>query len=226
MPLIWIANLEDFRTDEGVNWSSMSEIREYLAPLRLLRDSHIMTEPSLVIRKFITSSMVKDIILSASSYRYLSLYRMNMGFSVRLNTSSGSVAAATIRSTLGAGLMHHQHQGVTSEDGIPWNICDYIEDYRLSTILDVIGSIGGLFALLQAAHLLFFGRPLFWGIIGAKTISPFGILGGYCSRGFKRRLREEYHGTSNEDGAATIQIVKFLRDFVIDFGPADLDPEE
>ncbi|CUA70981.1 hypothetical protein RSOLAG22IIIB_09259 [Rhizoctonia solani] len=38
-------------------------------------------------------------------------------------------------------------------------------------------------------------------------------------------LRDEYHSQSGEDGADTIRIVKFLRDFVIDFGPADLDGE-
>ncbi|CAE6442415.1 unnamed protein product, partial [Rhizoctonia solani] len=31
-------------------------------------------------------------------------------------------------------------------------ICDYLQDYRTGTILDVIGSVGGLFALLQAIH--------------------------------------------------------------------------
>ncbi|EUC55760.1 Kex protein, putative, partial [Rhizoctonia solani AG-3 Rhs1AP] len=153
---------------------------------------------------------------------------MNMGSSTPLSPSDSNVATAAIRTTLAAGLMYHQHQAPagTWAGEIPWNVCDYIEDYRLSTILDVIGSVGGLFALLQAAHLLLFGRPLFWGLTGAKTISPFGLLGGFCSRGFRRRLREQYHGTSDEDGTDTIRIVKFLRDFVIDFGPADLDPEE
>ncbi|CAE6425466.1 unnamed protein product, partial [Rhizoctonia solani] len=82
------------------------------------------------------------------------------------------------------------------------------------------------FALLQAAHLLLFGRPLLWGLVGAKTISPFGLLEGYLSSGFKPRLKVEYHSKSGEDGTDTIQIVRFLRDFVIDFGPADLDREE
>ncbi|KEP50181.1 putative Kex protein [Rhizoctonia solani 123E] len=230
MPHIWLANLEDFMTfDDDVNWSSASEIREYIAPLTLLRDSHILTEPNLIVRKFITSSMLKDIILSAkSSYRSLSLYPMSMGSSTPLSSSSGSAATVDIHPTLAAGLMYHQHQAPAGARSatIPWNVCDYIEDYRSSTILDVIGSVGGLFALLQAAHLLLFGRPLFWGLTGAKTITPFGLLGGFCSRGFRRRLREQYHGTSDEDGTDTIRIVKFLRDFVIDFGPADLDPEE
>ncbi|KAH7320351.1 hypothetical protein B0J17DRAFT_685795 [Rhizoctonia solani] len=102
-------------------------------------------------------------------------------------------------------------------------ICDFIEDYRSGSILDVIGSIGGLFVLLQTLHVVLFGRPLLWGLTGAKLITPFGLLGKLSSRGFKRRLREEYH-TIAEDGTELIQIVKFLRDFVMDFGPADLNP--
>jgi hypothetical protein len=123
------------------------------------------------------------------------------------------------------------------------NICDFIDDYRSGTILDVIGSVGGLFALLQAAHMILFGRPLFWGLtgksvslrsratltivvhLGSKLITPFGLLGACSSKGFKRRLREEYHTRSTEEGPETIQIVKFLRDFVIEFGPADLETE-
>lgn len=45
-------------------------------------------------------------------------------------------------------------------------MCDFIDDYRSSTVFDVIGSVGGLFALLQAAHILLFGRPLLWGLAG------------------------------------------------------------
>ncbi|KAL5638496.1 hypothetical protein ACGC1H_005243 [Rhizoctonia solani] len=87
-------------------------------------------------------------------------------------------------------------------------------------------------------------QPLLWGVTGqylymlyefitglsrvrsgAKTITPFGLLGGCSSGGFKRRLREEYH-ISGEGGTDTIRIVPFMRDFVIDFGPADFDPEQ
>ncbi|CCO34898.1 hypothetical protein BN14_09008 [Rhizoctonia solani AG-1 IB] len=32
--------------------------------------------------------------------------------------------------------------------------------------------------------------------------------------------------TDHADGTGTIHITKFLRDFVIDFGPADLDPNQ
>ena len=60
---------------------------------------------------------------------------------------------------------------------------------------------------------------------GAKLISPFGLFGQCGSREFRRRIREEYYNTSTEEGLETIQVGKFLRDFVIEFGPADLDPE-
>ena len=51
-------------------------------------------------------------------------------------------------------------------------ICDYIEDSRSSTVFDIIGSIGGLFALLQSLHVLLFGRPMLWGLTGEHQITP------------------------------------------------------
>ncbi|KAG8771200.1 hypothetical protein FRC12_003793, partial [Ceratobasidium sp. 428] len=60
----------------------------------------------------------------------------------------------------------------------------------------------------------------------AKLISPFGLLGRCSSRNFRRRLREHYYepaaqftGESRDED--TIRITSFLRDFVIDFGPAE-----
>ncbi|CAE6434841.1 hypothetical protein BN14_07935 [Rhizoctonia solani AG-1 IB] len=58
------------------------------------------------------------------------------------------------------------------------------------------------------------------------TISPFGLLGQCSSKSFKRRLREEYHVKSEEGDADTLRVAKFLRDFVIDFGPASLEQEQ
>ncbi|KAG8689128.1 hypothetical protein FRC09_012573 [Ceratobasidium sp. 395] len=114
-------------------------------------------------------------------------------------------------------------------DSMP-NVCAFIEDYRSSTIFDAIGSIGGLLAILQGAHMLLFGRPMFWGLTGAKLINPFGLFGSCHSRGFRRRLRERYHHqpTAGQagDAAEVMRINAFLRDFVIDFGPADVDDKE
>jgi hypothetical protein len=50
-------------------------------------------------------------------------------------------------------------------------ICDVVEDFRTGTIFDALGSIGGLFALLQSIHILLFGRPLLWGITGEQESS-------------------------------------------------------
>ncbi|KAH7338232.1 hypothetical protein B0J17DRAFT_416781 [Rhizoctonia solani] len=103
--------------------------------------------------------------------------------------------------------------------------CDFIDDYRSGTVLDVVGSVGGLFALLHTAYVLLFGRPLFWGLTGAKLITPFGILGACSSKAFKRHLRDRYHRHSPDNGGDTIRVDAFLRDFVVDFGPADIDAE-
>ncbi|KAG9087294.1 hypothetical protein FS749_003019 [Ceratobasidium sp. UAMH 11750] len=101
-------------------------------------------------------------------------------------------------------------------------MCDYIEDYRTGTILSALGSVGGLFALLQSLHLFFFGRPMLWGLTGAKLISPFGFCGLFTSKDFKRRLRENYYSAPSEGAEETLRVDAFLNDFVIDFGPASM----
>ncbi|KAG8717306.1 hypothetical protein FRC08_007724 [Ceratobasidium sp. 394] len=101
--------------------------------------------------------------------------------------------------------------------------CDYIEDYRTSTIFSALGPIGGLFALLQSFHAFLFGRPILWGLTGAKLISPFEFFGLFTSKGFKRRLRENYYSAPLEGAEETFRVDAFLNDFVIDFGPAFMD---
>ncbi|KAH7338271.1 hypothetical protein B0J17DRAFT_717926 [Rhizoctonia solani] len=226
MPRIWLVNRNHLNSTD-LDQSNVGEVRTYLPPFKLLRGSHIATEANLVTRRLIESSIVRDIIFqSKPNHRILSLYPILKSSVAMLNSSDANAATATIRPTLNPGLMYHRSQAnVEYPDDPLRNVCDFVDDYRTGTILDVIGSVGGLFALLQAAHLLLFGRPLFWGLTGTKTITPFGLLGGCSSGGFKRRLREEYHSKSDEDDTDTIRIVKFLQDFVIDFGPADLDLE-
>ncbi|EUC53999.1 deuterolysin metalloprotease (M35) family containing protein, putative, partial [Rhizoctonia solani AG-3 Rhs1AP] len=170
---------------------------------------------------------MKEVILNTEpDYDRLSLYPIVPLSVVPLNASNTAIASATIHTSLAPGLMYLQTQANPQDFSAPlYNVCDFVDDYRSGSVLDVIGSVGGLFALLQTMHVLLFGRPLLWGLTGAKLITPFGLLGACGSRGFKQRLREEYHTTSPEDGTESIQIVKFLRDFVIDFGPADLDPD-
>lgn len=64
---------------------------------------------------------------------------------------------------------------------------------------------------------------------GAKLITPFGLLGACSTRGFKRRLREQYHrpglplSSNTGEAVETIRLGAFMRDFVIEFGPADVE---
>ncbi|QRW26060.1 transmembrane protein [Rhizoctonia solani] len=229
MPRIWLVNLPDLDMRRGLEPSDLlleaMSVRKYLPPLNLLSGSHITGETSLITRRFIISSILKDWVLNSDpSYRTLSLYPTAHSSLTALNSSDTNLATANIRATLNPGLMYHRAQ-IPVQNIASSDTCDYITDYRASTILDVIGSVGGLFALLQAVHVLLFGRPLLWGLTGAKTITPFGLLGRCSSRSFRRRLREEYYGQSDEESTDTIQIGKLLRDFVIELGPADIDPK-
>ncbi|CAE6459193.1 unnamed protein product, partial [Rhizoctonia solani] len=267
MPYVWLLNTNELPSN--FSQAFVDEVRFYQTPWELLLGSHIEAEAKLITRRFIKSSIMKDIVLNSEpEYRSLSLYPIAESSVVALNSSNGEVATATIRTSLTPGLMSLRRQEDVKVDRIDnwdssgpvcdfiedyrsgttpglmslrrqedvkvdridnWDssgpVCDFIEDYRSGTVVDVIGSVGGLFALLQALNVLLFGRPLLWGLTGVKSIAPFGLIGAFSSKGFKQRLREEYHGTSTEDGMDTIKIVKFLRDFVIEFGPADLDPE-
>ncbi|KAL5638112.1 hypothetical protein ACGC1H_002386 [Rhizoctonia solani] len=112
-------------------------------------------------------------------------------------------------------------------------ICEITEDYRTTSTFDIFASIGGLLALLQGIHILIFGRPLFWGIFGTKLITPFGLAGRLATKGFKERLQERYHNSSqSQDQAeswqitdrslatADVNLTQFLLDFVVDMGPA------
>ncbi|EUC55295.1 transmembrane protein, putative [Rhizoctonia solani AG-3 Rhs1AP] len=222
-PLLWLVYIPDTDTFERT-----PEVRAYLPPFQLVRGSHVESQAKLIIRKLIKSSIMKEIILNAEpEYDYMPLYPIVSSSVVPLNASDTIISSATIRASLAPGLMYLQTQVNKTDLSAPlYYVCDFVEDYRSSSVLDVIGSVGGLFALLQAMNVLLFGRPLLWGLTGAKLITPFGLLGACSSRGFKRRLREEYHTTSPDDGMETIRIVKFLRDFVIEFGPADLEVEQ
>ncbi|KEP48134.1 putative Kex protein [Rhizoctonia solani 123E] len=222
-PLLWLVYIRDTDTFERA-----PEVRAYLPPFQLVRGSHVESQAKLIARKLITSSIMKEIILNEEpEYDYMPLYPIVSSSVVPLNASDTIISSATIRASMAPGLKYLQTQVNKTDLSAPlYYVCDFVEDYRSSSVFDVIGSVGGLFALLQAMNVLLFGRPLLWGLTGAKLITPFGLLGACSSRGFKRRLREEYHTTSPDDGTETIRIVKFLRDFVIEFGPADLDVEQ
>ncbi|KAF8692818.1 hypothetical protein RHS03_08540, partial [Rhizoctonia solani] len=121
-------------------------------------------------------------------------------------------------------------------------LCEITEDYRVTSTFDLFASIGGLLALLQGIHILLFGRPLFWGMFGAKAITPFGMMGNLATKSFKKRLQEQYHiprqGTqanpeqlqggsvSCNRAGVDIDMTQFLLDYVIDMGPASVPDHE
>ncbi|KAF8754976.1 hypothetical protein RHS01_05778 [Rhizoctonia solani] len=160
--------------------------------------------------------------IEAEMYRNVSLYPIVEISAIPL--PNDAIATAMLRVTLNPGFVYFRsYQDLRVQGGARSSgICDYLQDYRTGTILDVIGSVGGLFALLQAIHLLLFGRSLMWGLTGAMLISPFGLVGALSSKKFQQHLQEHYHRTPTEDNPGSVQIGDFLRDFVIDFGPARL----
>ncbi|KAF8760386.1 hypothetical protein RHS01_01343 [Rhizoctonia solani] len=119
----------------------------------------------------------------------------------------------------------------------PYGLCKFTEEYRATSSFDLLASIGGLLALLQGIHVLVFGRPLFWGMFGAKLITPFGLAGKLATQAFRERLQQQYHrraepqdstkttqelGTEESGSRVEIDMTRFLLDYVIDMGPASL----
>ncbi|CAE7233672.1 unnamed protein product [Rhizoctonia solani] len=231
---IWLVNAlsTDYDIRDTPYWTFERDLihthpaRSYLPGWGLLPGAHIKAEAKLITRRFIRSSLVKDIVLNSEpTYRTLSLYPIYEIPGGAFNYTNRNIATTRIQVLFKPGLMYFR--GYTDLQNFNLDsteICDFIDDYRLGTIFDVIGSVGGLFALLQAAHVLLFGRPLLWGLTGAKLISPFGLVGAWSSEGFKYRMRQQYHREASEGNSDTFLITPFLRDFVVDFGPVDTEP--
>ncbi|CAE6413103.1 unnamed protein product [Rhizoctonia solani] len=224
---IWLFNKAELR-NHSHSPNPIDAVRTYLPSWELRPGFHIDSDSRLITRKFITSSIMKDVVLNSEpEYEHVSLYPIFETSVSRYTNQSTPIATAMINLGFKPGFTHSRSKvDLRAPIFIPGEMCDYIEDYRTGTILDVIGSVGGLFALLQAIHVFLFGRPLFWGLTGAKLIAPFGLLGACSSRGFKRRLREQYHKNTTDENEDTIRLDAFLRDFVVDFGPADFHHEE
>ncbi|KAG9107113.1 hypothetical protein FRC07_008688, partial [Ceratobasidium sp. 392] len=250
LPDIWFANFADtFRDASGLDQQGfMSSVVPWLVPpWQMVGGKNIEGTVGLAKRRFITSSVFRDIVASLKPYAPFSLHDLHVRKLIQpdilatkdvASSADNLTATATLTPFLVSSLSYLNSPAYildrkTSSASIP-SICAYIDDYRSSTIFDAIGSIGGLLAILQGVHILLFGRPMFWGLTalkqGAKLISPFGIFGRCHSRGFRRRLRERYHRqpTAGQpgDAAEAIRINAFLRDFVIDFGPADTVEEQ
>ncbi|CAE6462907.1 hypothetical protein ACGC1H_002141 [Rhizoctonia solani] len=223
MPFVWLANRKETLQGKRV----LSPF--YSTPWRPLPGYHSELEAGLVSRGFISSPIMRDLVLNADpEYTYISLYPFATLAAARLANST--TATATIHFSMKPGLnylrnrepfdqMDYPNTYPLSEGWMDYKTCDFIEDYRSGTILDILGSVGGLFAILQSIHLLLFGRPLLWGLLGTKLINPFGLVGAFDTKDFSRRLRETYGREPTKDNPDTIQTAAFLRDFVIDFGP-------
>ncbi|KAF8596634.1 hypothetical protein BDV93DRAFT_570893 [Ceratobasidium sp. AG-I] len=216
-------------------WFGMYSIVEHSAmiphlvpALQPLLGMYTFNELHYAERRFITSSGIRDAITgSKPTYgKVVKMYPWIIAYGAVLwpkyvDTTTDLTQAA---------LEHVSNQ----------SLCHVVEDYRSSSPLDLLGSIGGLLALLQGIHIFFFGRPLFWGLFGAKLISPFGIFGRMATESFRQRLAEHYgafgveattiaNDADVEAGAAiqgavraqdTIDMTQFLLDYVLDMGPA------
>ncbi|QRV75539.1 hypothetical protein RhiJN_03554 [Ceratobasidium sp. AG-Ba] len=182
-------------------------------------------------RRFINSSFLRDT-LGGMEPHYLEVALFPIT-TIRetplsnLSVASGSIVPSTRIQFTSDNSWQNLKKLRSTRGSLP-QICEVIEDYRASTAFDALGSIGGLLAIFQGLHILLFGRPMFWGIFGAKLLAPFGLL-GHCSSGrFRRRLRDHYYSSEETGGdykqpkMDTVRLHAFLRDYVIDFGPADL----
>ncbi|QRW20786.1 transmembrane protein [Rhizoctonia solani] len=190
IPSIWLSN----GLEQPSNLSSPSShpVRAYLPAWVLRPGYHIDAEVKLISRRLIKSSILQDVVLNSKpTYTSISLYPISeVGL---FNNANANTASAELRVTLRPGYMYFGAPKDLRNLDYPsarLQLCDYLDDYRSGTILEVTFT-----------------------------------LGAFCSRRFKSRLKDEYHSRSSNKNAEPINMVKFLRDFVIDFGPADFDPE-
>ncbi|CAE6472156.1 unnamed protein product, partial [Rhizoctonia solani] len=181
MPQIWLSNRNEEGQEVSLDQYKKSAVRVYSPVWRLRPGFHVEAKAKLITRRFISSSFFRDTVLhSDSKYTQRSLYPIfEIGRSALVD-SMGNLnftrATATIHATLDPGFENYYR---SQEDF--WRLqkrlfdspkmCDYIEDYRSGSVLDVLGSVGGLFALLYAAHVLIFRRPLLWGLTGEASWS-------------------------------------------------------
>ncbi|KAG8781518.1 hypothetical protein FRC12_021829 [Ceratobasidium sp. 428] len=225
-PQIWLTYLPDNSNPNRIMTSAVP----WLVPSwQLIPGLHLEAETVMAKRNFIVSPFARDVIGGAKPlYQTVPMFPIATTYFTSLNNNSiaTGVIRPALRPVFSVSSPRKSIQNLQTSDTPMPITCEVVEDYRSSTAFDALGSIGGLFAILQGIHLLLFGRPLFWGIAGAKLISPFGLLGRCSSRSFRRRLREHYYAPTAQSAGESrdeddIRITSFLRDFVIDFGPAD-----
>ncbi|KAF8754756.1 hypothetical protein RHS01_06017 [Rhizoctonia solani] len=190
--------------------SKLWEVRAYLLPMKLLRGSSIVGKANLITRRFITSSMVKDVIFNAkpvSDHILFALAKGNIQLTYFKNYSLESSVAPLNASGDAIALATR-----------PLKTVAYPQ-----TMFVILSKTTG-----QAPYSMSLDESVVCSHCFRLPICYF--LVDHCSGGWSLpRLQtpseEEYHIQSTEEGTDTIHIVKFLRDFVIDFGPANLDSE-
>ncbi|CAE6470403.1 unnamed protein product [Rhizoctonia solani] len=247
----WIADhTPGFWLGENLSDAMNEKVIPHLTlPVRPKFGSYTVSITRFSLRRFIVSSPLSDAI-TGSDPRYnekfffpSSLLRREPMRKNETNISSD----ATMRAT---GLIYRPSFLDASEqtpyssfklgDESLESLCEVTEEYRITNMFDILASIGGLLALLQGLHILLFGRPLFWGLFGAKIIAPFGLMGSLATKGFRERLQERYHYPlkphspnmnipDQGDGSGTavsVDMTQFLLDYVIDMGPASIQSNE
>ncbi|QRW11030.1 hypothetical protein RhiLY_10029 [Ceratobasidium sp. AG-Ba] len=246
IPKLWFGELPDDLLFD--NQSSRVERTPYLAPgIQPSIGLYQTISRALTIRRFISSSGLKDAVTgSQPSYQEV---RFHLPFifsnitdlisTTPINSTNSTcesqsndpspIACGSVQAP--TGLLSHpqitdkQLRDKKHIDTLGATYCQIIEDYRTSGAFDVLGSIGGLIALLQGVHMFLFGRPLFWGLFGAKLLTPFGFLGRFASQSFRQRLQDHYTiqpvetDAAQDDIASLIRMNRFLLDYILDMGP-------
>ncbi|KAH7338279.1 hypothetical protein B0J17DRAFT_418111 [Rhizoctonia solani] len=72
MPYIWLLNSREIPSNFSVVELDNFEVRDYIPPWELLPGSHIEAEAKLVTRRFISSSIMKDVVLNSEPVRHKS----------------------------------------------------------------------------------------------------------------------------------------------------------
>ncbi|KAB5593585.1 hypothetical protein CTheo_2974 [Ceratobasidium theobromae] len=241
IPSIWFSNIDENFGDR-VKCQGLSKVSPMSSPVPLYipgwkphPGSHMEADVRLITRRFITSSSLQDLILNQEPrYTNLSLYPITTSVTSALpnNTSPSPAAVATVllRTSLEFRFTYLRDQDsyrdMQKQMGAGIQTCDFIKDVRSTNVLDVLSSVGDRYygGLLVRKFLdprveLFTKSPS----KGAKLITPFGLTGALSSKRFKRRLQERYHRQPTEDNPDIIHVSMLLRDFVVDFRPANVD---
>ncbi|CAE7127676.1 unnamed protein product [Rhizoctonia solani] len=233
MPVFWLAPPQEIEQDQLMTPFLTQPIQPEFGWYKVFK-THFS------LKKSITSSPLWEIVTGSDpSYDTKFLYPSTFFGRELIQTNSTDASPdARLRAT---GLIYtpdflDASEQTPTAEASKWKgqLCEVTEEYRLTTGFELLASIGGLLALLQGIHVLIFGRPLFWGLFGAKLIAPFGLAGALATKDFKKRLQARYHyqmelqdaesglSCDTPPGVVGINMTQFLLDYVIDLGPASV----